>query len=222
MRKKHEKRTHRKGGSDLKFRCPTERSLKSISRDLREEVCQVLSTARKKLDALSKGWPPEQKGSLDEIGELIEVAVHSIRSLSSELHSPVLEELGLEAAIDWLCERIQEEYAIQTVFRTDDRAKPIAEDAGIIAFQALCELMVNVVKHAGAKSVMVECRRVEDRIQIVVEDDGNGFDPSEARKGSGVGLLRIRQQMRAIKGKVTIRSRPELATKAVLLAPLHE
>lgn len=201
-----------------KFRCPGERDARLVARDLHQDVCQTLGAARAKLGCATESAHPELREKLEEVGDLIASSLSQVRSLASELHSPLLDELGLEAAVDWLCERMGEKHALNVTFTADDRPKPLEWQSRSVLFQVICELLWNVVRHAGATHLDVSVRRRANRVQIAVEDDGVGFRSSAIK--NGLGLLRARRQIKDRGGRLTVKSQPRRGTRAIASLPV--
>jgi signal transduction histidine kinase len=163
--------------------------------------------------------------NLDEISRMLAQTIQSTRSLTFELSPPVLYELGFEAAVEWLVRKTREQHKISAEFVTDGRTKPLEHNVRVLLFQAVRELLVNVAKHAKAHNVTVSAKRVADEIQISVEDDGIGFDPSElgsrGYKTGGFGLFSVRERLGHIGGRLDIDSAPDSGTKITLVAPIN-
>lgn len=197
-----------------------ERERRRIATNLHDRIGQALAFARLKLAGLAREQP-----RLGEVQELIERAIHDTRSLTVELSPPVLYELGLVAALEWLATGNQQEHGIQTHFQDDGQPKPLDENFRIVLFQAVRELLVNVVKHARATQVRVSVRRDADDLRIVVEDDGAGFDQASLRAKCetirSFGLFNIRERVEYLGGQVMIQSEPGRGTKVALTAPLR-
>lgn len=98
------------------------------------------------------------------------------------------------------------------------------DEARVLLFQAVRELMVNVVKHSQARNSSVYIRRDGNNIQIKVEDDGVGFDISKLesylKENSGFGLFSIRERLNRIGGYIEVESKPDHGTRITLVAPL--
>jgi len=94
----------------------------------------------------------------------------------------------------------------------------------VIFYRAVRELLFNIVKHARAQNVAVSIRRIDDSIQIGIEDDGVGFDISQVyarmNKARGFGLFSIRERFNHLGGRVEIQSKPGQGTRVVLLLPV--
>ncbi len=108
----------------------------------------------------------------------------------------------------------------------DEQAAPQGEDVSILLFQAVRELLFNVAKHAGVKNARVEVSRVDGQIQIVVLDDGAGFDPSQIRAenglAGGLGLISVRERLDFLGGHLEIESEPGRGSRFTLLVPIEE
>jgi PAS domain S-box-containing protein len=199
-----------------------ERERRRIATNLHDRIGQALAFAKLKLSAIAK-TTSESVEPVNEVQDLIEQAIADTRSLTFELSPPVLYELGLPAALEWLARKIQQEHGITTRFHDDGQPKPVDEDIRVVLFQAVRELLVNVVKHAQATHAQVLVRRDSDALRIIIEDDGVGFDPSLAERGSeksGFGLFSVRERLDYLGGRVKIRSEPGMGTRVTLLAPI--
>ncbi|MDY6917007.1 MAG: sensor histidine kinase, partial [Chloroflexota bacterium] len=159
---------------------------------------------------------------LDEIAGLLDRAVQDTRSLTFDLSPPILYELGLGPALEWLVERVQEEHGIRAVFEDDGKHKPLGDDARAFLFRAVRELLMNVARHAHARTVTVAVSRSNDSIRVEVTDDGVGFHVSEREwKTRGFGLFSIRERMTDLGGDVDVQSEPEKGTRVTLTVPLE-
>jgi PAS domain S-box-containing protein len=195
-----------------------ERERRRIATNLHDRIGQSLAFARLTLASLS------QDGPIKEVRELIEQAIVDTRSLTFELSPPVLYELGLAAGLEWLARKIQQDHGIQTRFHDDGQPKPLDEKFRVVLFQAVRELLVNVVKHARATHARVLLRREADALRIIIEDDGVGFDVSHlTAKPDAIrtfGLFNIRERVEYLGGRMKIRSEPGSGTRVTLMAPL--
>lgn len=196
-----------------------ERERRRIATNLHDRIGQSLAFARLKLASLS-----HENAAAREVQALIEQAIVDTRSLTFELSPPVLYELGLVAALEWLARKIQQEHGVQTRFHDDGQPKPLDEDFRIVLFQAVRELLVNVVKHARATHAQVLLRREADALRIIIEDDGVGFEvPKISAKETmrSFGLFNIRERVEYLGGRVKIRTEPGRGTRVTLMAPLQ-
>jgi signal transduction histidine kinase len=202
-----------------------EQERRRLATALHDRVAQTLALSKMKLGMLREpASSTDLAESVDEIYKLLEQAIQDTRSLIFEISSPILYHFGLEAAVEWLTEQTQKQYGILFEFRDDRQPKPLDEDVRVLLFQAVRELLVNVGKHAQARSVKVALRRDGNDIQITVEDDGVGFDAfpigSHWSEIKGFGLFSIRERLDHVGGQLKIKSEPGHGTRVTLVAPL--
>jgi len=205
-----------------------EREKRRIATELHERIGQSLVISKMNLEELRQSVPGEKLNAvLDKICNTLGETIAETQSLTFDLSSPVLYELGFETAVaDWLEEEIQEKHGIATQFEDDKQPKPLDDDISILLFRFVRELLVNVVNHAQAKKIKVSIRKVGRQIQVSVEDDGVGFDPAEvastAAKRAEFGLFGIHEKLEYLGGHLEIKSEPGRGCKATMTAPLKQ
>ena len=201
-----------------------ERERRRIATELHDRIGQALTISRIKIDSLiESACSQDACKDLEKIGELIEQTIQDARLLTFELSPPVLYELGLEAALEWLTEQVQRQHGLLTEFDDDLQPKPLNHIFRVFLFQATRELLFNVVKHARAKKVTVSVKRAGDEMRIEVKDDGIGFDifknTSPADKNVGFGLFSIRERFHHLGGHLEVESEPGEGTRVILISP---
>ena len=199
-----------------------ERERRRIASELHDGTIQNLALAKIKLGEFERNLEAKSRGAtLDDIRELLERSIHDARSLIFELSPPVLYELGLEAALEWLGEQFQTRYGIACRVVSDDCASALSVNMEVILFQVMRELLVNVVKHANSTRVDIAMRRLDDRVSLQVRDDGDGFDAAAVVSGSGsggFGLFNIRERLQLLGATLEIDSGK--GTTVTVTAPL--
>lgn len=201
------------------------RERRSFANDLHDHIGQTLSVITMKCHSLREKLNSSSLTSeLDEISDLIQMAITSTRSLTFELSPPVLFELGLESALEWLAEDIHKQHGLPVQLISDKRPKAIDEDLSILIFRSVRELLANIIKHADASMARIGLRVSNSLVHITVEDDGKGFDPEIlSRKFPAencFGLFNIRERMHNLGGKLKIYSKIGGGTRMVLAIPL--
>jgi signal transduction histidine kinase len=154
---------------------------------------------------------------------LIEQAIGHTRSLTLQLSPPILYELGLEPAVEWLAEQVEAETGLKVTVEDDGQPKPADDQIRPLMFNAVRELLVNVVKHARASSARVSLGRDGDRLRVVVADDGVGCDSGRSQSApssSGFGLFNIRERFAHLGGRFELVSEAGKGCLVTLLAPL--
>jgi len=203
-----------------------ERERKRLALYLHDEIGQSLVLLRMKFGSLTGIWGSKsRKQDIQQIRDLLEKVIDQTRALTFELSPPVLYQLGLEAAIEWAAERISQDYGIEFKFNDDGMIKPLSADIKALMFRCVRELMMNIVKHAKARKMTVSLTRREERVFVVMEDDGVGFDVSLLEgqlKRVGFGLFSVRERLGAVGGAYEFQSEPGRGTRITLSVPLKE
>ena len=203
-----------------------ERERRRLARFLHDEVGTLLITSKIKLGTLRKSATDANLATaLDQACDSLDKAINHTRTLTFDLSSPILQELGLEAATaEWLSEEIEQKHGIAVEFEDDGTRIPIDDDLASLIFRDLRELLVNVVKHSQADEVAVSMEKSDRRITITVTDNGVGFDPAEASakrsSKAAFGLFSIRQRLGQIGGSLEIDSAPGRGCRVVMMTPL--
>jgi signal transduction histidine kinase len=193
---------------------------------LHDQIGQALFISKIKLEMLQKSLSStENVQTLGEILKIIEQMIKDARSLTFELSSPILYQLGLEAALEWLAEQMKEQNGIMVRFEDDKQVKPLNDDMLILLFHAVRELLINVTKHSRARKVKVSTCRYNNHIRVSVEDDGVGFSTSKiysrVYNNNCFGLFSIGERLNHLGGHLEIESDPGHGTKITLMAPIN-
>jgi len=205
-----------------------ERERRRLSVYLHDQIGHTLALANIRLGELQKSLsnkcPGFPSAELEKAGSLLEQAIRDTHTLTFKISSPILYELGLDAALEWLTEQIQKDHGISTRFVNDGRPEHLDDDVRVLLFQAVNELLVNVVKHAQAQNIEVSIRREEAALKVEVGDDGVGFqipqmEPHQ-RERCGFGLFSIRERLRPYGGGLEVQSEPGAGTHITLTVPL--
>jgi PAS domain S-box-containing protein len=202
-----------------------ERERRRIATMLHDHIGQILAISKIKLGALLQSAANDDNlEQLKEVSEHVGQAIKYTRSLTFELSPPILYDLGLESALEWLTEQIKEQHGINCEFETDNKPKPVRDEIRIVLFSAVRELLMNVAKHALAQTAKVTIRRVNENIVVHVADNGTGFTVSKMTfyldENKGFGLFSIRERLRHLSGQMDVRSAKGRGTRVILTAPL--
>jgi len=204
-----------------------EQERRRIAANLHDRIGQSLALSKIKLGAFGAYVSsPDMEKDLADIRALLDQSIQDTRSLIFDLCPPFLYELGLEKALEWLLEDIEQHYNLRTHLEWENKpAGRFDDDVRILLYQSIRELLINVVKHARAKTAKVSLHHDDQHILISVEDDGKGFllnpqGPMIGREG-GFGLFRIRERFQHLGGAMSVESRLRHGTKIYLRLPLE-
>jgi PAS domain S-box-containing protein len=196
-----------------------ERERRQLAQDLHDGLGQTLTLAIMRLGMLEDGVAPREREALAGIEKLLCEAQRASTSLSFRLSPPILYDMGLVPAVQWLCDEVERTYGLEVLLDDDERPKTLDDHMRTVVFRCVRELLINVAKHAGTKSAHVRIRRTADRLRLSVSDGGVGFDPGAA-PGGGFGIASIRERLENLGGSLSIESAPGRGTAATIIAPL--
>ncbi|WP_236685696.1 PAS domain-containing sensor histidine kinase [Geobacter pickeringii] len=203
-----------------------ERERRRLAADLHDRIGQTLAFTKIRTDSLRQFVVAEGAETLRETAALLEQSIQEVRTLIFQISPPLLYEVGLEAALEWLAETFQEEHGLTVSFQDDGEVKPLAEEVKVTLFQAVREILINTVKHARATRATIAVRAGAGQIVVDVRDDGAGFeaeravDISRSRSLTGFGLFNIRQRLERLGGELLIVSAPGRGTAVTVIAQL--
>lgn len=201
-----------------------ERERRRLATDLHDSICQHLAIAKLRTDALqhSTSSAPLVE-ELEKICSLLSDAIRQARSLVFDLSPPILNELGLEAALKSLVEKIEQQ-GIGVDFTDDEQPKALKQDVAVLCYRVVQELLTNVVKHAHARNVRVSVARDGDQVRLMVADDGTGFTPEEisanGEEARGFGLSSVIERLHHLDGDLKVESTPGQGTRVTVTVPL--
>ena len=199
-----------------------------LATELHDHIGQSLVFSKLRLDQLRTSQTSgELTEALEEVCNHLGQVIQDTRALTFDLSSPILYELGFEAAVaEWLKDEIRNKHGIEAEFEDDGQPKPLDDDIRTVLFRNVRELLVNTVKHAQARKVKVCVRRADRNIRVSVEDDGIGFDPVEttstAAKRAKFGLFSIRQRLEQLGGAIEVDAEPGRGSRISMTAPLKQ
>jgi PAS domain S-box-containing protein len=202
------------------------RERRKLATELHDHVGQSLAVMRIQLAvAIKEANGRKLESVLHEVSNSLRQAVEDTRNIITEISSPVLNELGLSAAIaDFMNDKISKKYGLQVQFNEDSALPQLNDEIKTILYRNVRELLMNVVKHANASAVSVSIHCKQNRLQIIVQDDGvglvNGTIPNQKINDSGLGLFSIKENMADIGGNLSVEQHAGNGIRAILNTPL--
>ncbi len=202
-----------------------EKERREIATELHDRIGQALAMSKIKVSQLEESLSASDFcPSIKTVRELLDQAIQDIRNLTFEISSPILYELGLEEAVDWLVEQMQRQYGMQINFTCYRQPKPLEDEIRFVLFKAVRELLINVAKHAQTKKATLSIKREGKSVRIEVMDKGIGFDISKLdmhiSKAIGFGLFSIRERLNRLGGGLNVQSGPGKGTQITINAPV--
>jgi PAS domain S-box-containing protein len=202
-----------------------QRERRRLAQVLHDHLQQLLYAARLNVGTLRRrAEENDLQRAVQQIDQLLDQAIAESRSLTTELSPPVLYDGGLAAALEWLARQMEEKHGLCVQVSADATAQPATEEMSVLLFEAVRELLFNVVKHAEVQFAEVHMGiTAEQQVSITVADQGVGFDPrrlkNEKASTAGFGLFSIRERLELAGGSVHVESTPAEGTQVTILAP---
>jgi len=199
-----------------------------LARDLHDSTAQVLAALSMKLTVLQKGatrFDRKLRGALEECAALSELCVRQIRSMSYLLHPPLLEEMGLPAALRWCAEGFTQRSGIAVEVDLPPRFGRLPMEVENALYRIVQECLSNVQRHSGSPTARVALQRTAEGVELEVRDQGRGM-PIAVNDGGGIetlgiGLLGMRERVRQLGGQMTINSTERGSTVHVTIDVPH-
>jgi signal transduction histidine kinase len=202
-----------------------EKDRRRFAEYLHDQIGQKLFSLNLKLEEIRNSSSYNNcAGVLDNSFGIIKQLIKDTHSLTFELSPPILYQLGLEPALEWLTEQTSEQYGIKVSFEDDEQERELGDDIKVLLFQAVRELLINVAKHAKTKNAKVSIKGDNNHLRVCVEDNGVGFTPSQGENfrttDGGFGLFSIGERLDHLGGQFNVESRPDRGTIVTLMVPL--
>jgi PAS domain S-box-containing protein len=200
-----------------------EHERKKLATYLHDYLSQALGFCRMKLGTMHGAI---NEADVRQIKEYVEDMFEKTQTLTFELSPPILYELGLEAALSSLAERMQSEHGIAFACEFEEPPVDLAENLSLLMFYSVRELCINVVKHARATKVDITLEQTENYLHARVADNGIGFNAAASsvpqRTRGGFGLFNIHERLSHLGGRLDIRPRPGGGTAVTISLPLEQ
>jgi len=194
-----------------------------IARGLNESTAQTLAAVSLRTrTALAHGASPEVAEELGVIRELTVDAMEELRTASQVLYPSVLDDLGLEAALRWLGRRLEAERDIEVRVDSTGIAPDVPRSVARALYRVAEEAAANALRHGEPSVIRMSVGVDHGRVELVITDDGGGFDPDGVDPRSSLGLAMMRERVAGLGGRLTVDSAPDCATRVVARVPLQQ
>ena len=197
-----------------------------IAREIHDELGQSLTALKMDVAWIGRRCmagnlsPGELKAKLDAMSQMIDGVIGEVRRISAELRPGMLDDLGLEAAIEWCAEETEKRTGIVFDVESSLGDAHLDRDLSTAVYRIFQEALTNVVRHASATHVDVRLEREAGRMRMSVQDDGKGLAPEATRGRRAFGLLGMRERARRFGGTISISGAPGKGTLVVLDVPI--
>jgi PAS domain S-box-containing protein len=197
----------------------------AIAREIHDELGQALTGMKMDLSWLIGRLPRTWKRAharADELQHLVDDTITSVRDLSARLRPSVLDDLGLDAAIEWLAQDVERRADLQIHVNGGLGDTLLVRDRATALFRIVQEALTNVVRHAEASKVDIRLSAADDMVVVEITDDGKGMHGNELDSGTSLGLIGMRERAGALGGRVTFAKGANGGTVVTARIPMDE
>ena len=192
-----------------------------LARDLHDEVGQLLTALKIDLQDIQHGEVGETRfGSLTDSLALVDRLLTQVRTLALDLRPSLLDDLGLVSALRWYANRQATRNGWTLSLSVEGMAVRVPVPIEVTCFRITQEALTNIAKYARAKTIDLTLRRQDEKVTLIIQDDGVGFDVPSARRraqgGGSIGLLGMEERVRLAGGSLVISSVPGEGTRLEL------
>ncbi len=200
-----------------------EEERRSLSRELHDEIGQMLTVIRMlfgNLGQLRSAPEIDYKNKISEGKAIAEQTLQKVRNLALGLRPSMLDDLGLEPALEWQAREFSRRSGIPAHVKTDGSLENISEEMRTCIYRVVQESLTNCARHSKASTVRIDLHGGLTELSLTVRDDGIGFDSAQSNS-RGLGLVGIQERIRELGGIATIDSQAGRGTVLKAVIPLN-
>jgi signal transduction histidine kinase len=204
-----------------------EEERRRLARELHDDLGQALSGLKLQLSwldhRLAEGTLAdvnEARAKVQMMRQLVDQAMHTVRTVVTELRPEALDRLGLVAALEWQAETFARSAGVRCRFTSSTEAVELDIGRATSVFRVFQEMLTNVGRHAAASRVDVRVEQQDDELRLSVRDNGRGLQPGVEISSRAFGLLGMRERALLLGGALELTSVPRRGTTISLRIPL--
>ena len=200
-----------------------EEERKSLSRELHDHVAQVLTGLRMELGRVERIAAPLDARvgpAVAECKELVDDMFNTVRGLALGLRPSMLDDFGLQAALEWHVRDFTNRFAMNVDLKMDGDFDPLPDKHRTCVYRVVQEALTNCVRHAHAQNVKIRVQTRDGYLRVSVTDDGVGLNPVRRLNGPGLGLRGIDERVRELEGTMAISPEAGGGTTVAVQLPL--
>lgn len=207
-----------------------ERERLHLASEIKDSIGQTLLLARLKIGLLSERLDPEEyELVIEDLRNILDLAVWEASSLAHRLYPVLLAEAGLAAALKWLAKQMEIEFGLRVEYSPEPEREVLDEIVRSVLYYAVRELLINVSRHAKSGAAKLGLGWEADRVRLSVEDRGVGFEVrklelkkiEEGKSTGESGLAMIHQKIMSIGGVMKVASKPGGGTHVTIFSPFR-
>jgi PAS domain S-box-containing protein len=204
-----------------------EKERTSISRTIHDEIGQGLTALKLDLGWIRRKLSPELSEGptyelIDDMKLRTDQLIGKVQNISAELRSPVLETLGVTAAVECLAQEFKRQTGVLLQLSIDPDCAGLDRERSLVIFRILQEALTNIARHAGATGVSLSLAKLDGVVLLTVADNGRGIAQRDLSRPTSFGIMGMRERAAACNGRLQISGFPDGGTTLMFELPLGE
>jgi two-component system, NarL family, sensor kinase len=185
-----------------------------LAKDLHDGLGGLLSGVKYSLSNMKDNLivTPDNMAVFERSLDMLDTSIKELRRVAHNMMPEMLTKFGLDEALKEYCNSVNETKLLSVKYQSLGMETRLDSSTEIIVYRIVQELLNNILKHAGASQAFIQVIREDNRLNIVVEDNGKGFDTVALGKSKGAGWANIRSRVEYLKGQLDIHSGPGKGT----------
>lgn len=183
-----------------------EKERTDIAREIHDVLGQSLTALKIDLSWMRKKINPGEKELLEKtsvMDGLINDVIFTVRKLSANLRPGILDDLGLAAAIEWQSEEFRKRTGFNCTVDCEE-IPDLSEEKAVALFRIFQESLTNIIKHSNADSVIISLGKLNDNINMIIKDNGRGFNSENLANRGSFGIIGMRERVKSFNGTLDI------------------
>ena len=190
-----------------------------LAKDLHDGLGGMLSGIKYSFQTMKGNlvMTPDNAQAFERSMDMLDSSIKEMRRVAHNMMPEALVKFGLDTALKDFCNDINQSGALELTYQSIGLENTaIEQTTAITLYRIVQELINNTMKHASAKTAIVQVTKTDENISITVEDDGKGFDPAILKQARGIGWSNIQSRVEYLKGKLDVQSEPGKGTSVLI------
>lgn len=204
-----------------------EKESKRISREIHDELGQVLTALKMELSWLANRFPDSIKDQrrfikkIKSMSKLVDITIKEVQRIASELRPGILDDLGLVPAMEWQAQDFQKRTNIKCITDLDSNGVDFDPEFSTAIFRIFQEALTNVARHAEATRVKISLKRENSKLEMKIRDNGKGIKDKDVFSPNALGLIGMRERLRPFDGRLKLQGDPIKGTTLSVTLPIQ-
>jgi PAS domain S-box-containing protein len=192
----------------------------NIARELHDDLGQALTAVKIDLELIKQQSSESiTKAKLEDVKSLVGNTIRTVQRITSQLRPEIIDDLGLEAAIEWYTREFSKRYGMEVFLNIEDEI-PISSDDALPLFRIMQESLTNIARHSGATHIEILLKQYDDQVQFEVADNGVGITGEQINAKKSFGIMSMKERAESLGGSFEIKNRENQGSKIMITFPI--